>query len=74
MAGQEAAGSIVIDERIVGQPLDGPPLGAYITERVPRWQQVRMLLVELVLEAAIGEAHGSKPANLDSREAGLSLP
>ncbi len=30
MAGQEAAGCIVIDERIVGQPLDGPPLGAYM--------------------------------------------
>ncbi len=44
MAGQEAAGGIVIDERIVGQPLDGPALGADIAERVPRWQQVRILL------------------------------
>jgi hypothetical protein len=37
MAGQETAGSIVIDERIVGQPSDGPALGADIAERVPRW-------------------------------------
>jgi hypothetical protein len=36
MTGQEAAGSIVIDERIAGQPLDGPAPGADIAERVPR--------------------------------------
>jgi len=36
------------------QPLGGPSLGAYIAERVPRWQQVWILLVELVLEAAEG--------------------
>ena len=54
MAGQEAAGGIVIDERIVGQPLDGPALGAGVAECVPRWQQVRILLVELVFEAAEG--------------------
>src|SRR5450755_5046704 len=54
MTGQEAAGSIVIDKRSAGQPLDGPSLGAHIAERVPRWQQVRILLVQFVLEAAEG--------------------
>ena len=54
MASQEAAGGIVIDERVAGQPLDGPAPGADIAERVPRWQQAWMLIVELVLEAAEG--------------------
>jgi hypothetical protein len=53
MAGQEAAG-IVVDERIVGRPSDGPAPGADIAERVPRWQQVRILIVEFVPEAAKG--------------------
>jgi hypothetical protein len=51
MAGQEAAGSVIIDERIVGRPSDGPAPGADIAERVPRWQQVRILIVEFVPEA-----------------------
>jgi hypothetical protein len=54
MAGQEAAGGIVVDEGIVGQPLDGAALGADIAERVPGRQQVRILVVELVFEAAEG--------------------
>jgi hypothetical protein len=33
---QKTAGGGVVDERIVGQPLDGPALGADVTERVPR--------------------------------------
>jgi hypothetical protein len=41
MAGQEMAGGIVIDERVLGQPLDSPARGADIAERVPRRQQVR---------------------------------
>jgi hypothetical protein len=54
MASQEAADGIVIDKRTVGQPLDGPALGAGIAERVPRWQQVRTLFLKLVFEAAEG--------------------
>jgi hypothetical protein len=54
MVGQETGGGIVGDEWIVGQPLDGPALGADITERVPRWQQVRMFVVKFVLEPAEG--------------------
>jgi hypothetical protein len=54
MAGQEAAGSVVIDERIAGQPSDGPAPRADIAERVSRWQQVRILIAELVSDAAKG--------------------
>jgi hypothetical protein len=54
MAGREAAGGVVIDERVAGRPSDGPAAGADIAERVPRWQQVRVLIVELVAEAAEG--------------------
>lgn len=54
MARQESAGIIVIDQRIAGQPFDGPAIGADIAERVPRWQQLRMLIVELIPEAAEG--------------------
>ena len=34
--------------------MDGPAPCADIAERVPRWQQVRILLVEFVLETAEG--------------------
>jgi len=64
MADQKAAGSIVVDERIVGQLLDGAALGADIAERVPRWQQVRILIVELVLEAAKGAFALDDPCRL----------
>jgi hypothetical protein len=53
MAGQEAAGSVV-GERVAGRPSDGPAPGADIAERVPRWRQVRILIGELVPEAAKG--------------------
>jgi uncharacterized protein YbjT (DUF2867 family) len=54
VVGQETTGDIVVDEWIVGQPLDGPALGADFAECVPRWQEVWVLLVELVLETAEG--------------------
>ena len=38
----------------VRQPLDGPAPGADFAERVPRWHEVWVLLVELVLESAEG--------------------
>lgn len=47
-------GHVVVDELIVGQPFNGPALGADITEFVPRWQEVRILLLELVPESAKG--------------------
>jgi hypothetical protein len=54
MAGQEAAGGIVTDERMASQPLHGPAPGAGTAEPVPRRQQVRMLIVQLAPEAAEG--------------------
>jgi hypothetical protein len=50
VAGQEAVGGLVIDKRVVSQPLHGAPRGAGIAKGVPNRQQVRMLLVELVFE------------------------
>jgi hypothetical protein len=67
MIGQEAAGSVVVDERILGQPFDGPPFGAGIAELVPRWQQVRILLVELVPESAKGALALNGPCQPASR-------
>jgi hypothetical protein len=54
MADHEAVGGVVIDDRIVGQPLDGLALGADIAERIPRCEQVRIRIVELVPESAKG--------------------
>jgi hypothetical protein len=52
VAGQEAVGSGIVDERIIGQPLDGAVQDAGITEGVPRGLQLRMSLVEHILEPA----------------------
>ena len=42
---------IIIDERIVGQPLDGPALCTDIPECVPHWQQARILIMQLFSDA-----------------------
>src|ERR1035441_4274800 len=62
-----AVGSLVVDERVADEPLDGAALGAGIAEDVPRRQQVRMLLVELVLEPGTtgGRADCDLPAAWD---------
>src|SRR4051794_9077052 len=54
MARQVPAGLLVVNERVVRQALDGAPPGTGIAKGVPRRQQVRVLLVELVLEPAKG--------------------
>jgi hypothetical protein len=54
VAGQELGSCLIADERVIGQPLDGTAPGADIAERVPRRQQVRILLVEFVFEPAEG--------------------
>ena len=74
MGGQKAAGSIVIDERIVGQPLDGTALGANIAERVPRRQQIRILLVELVPEPAEGAFAWMDRASLRPARSSVMVP
>ena len=52
--GQQPSGRLVVNERVVGQPLDGTAPGAGIAEGLPPRQQVRMLLVELIFEPAEG--------------------
>lgn len=51
MTGHELLCGTVVDESLVGQPLDGPTLGSDIAQRVPRRGQIRMAFVELVLES-----------------------
>jgi hypothetical protein len=51
---EETRGHGVLDERVVGEPLDRAALGAYVAEGVPGRQQLRVLLVQLVLEPAEG--------------------
>ncbi len=45
---------LVVDKRVVGQPLDGAARCAGNAEGVPGWQQVRELDAEFVFEAAEG--------------------
>jgi hypothetical protein len=52
--GQEAIRRAVVNEAVISQPLHGPAPGPGIPERVPRWQQIRILLAELVFEPAEG--------------------
>src|SRR5262249_51562156 len=54
VAGQEAAGSVVVDQQVIGEPLNSTALGADVAEGVPRRHQFWILLVELVLEMAEG--------------------
>ena len=50
VAGQESGCRLVVDEGVIGEPLDGAAPGTGIAEGVPGWQQVRVLLVELSLK------------------------
>src|SRR4051812_19894999 len=68
MADQVPAGLLVVNERVVRQALDGAPPGTGIAKGVPRRQQVRVLLVELVLEPAKG------PLALDGPDQPASRP
>src|SRR5262245_65413530 len=51
---KKAIRRVVINERVISEPLHGPAPGTGVPEGVPRWQQIRILLVELVLEPAEG--------------------
>lgn len=67
VVGQETRGTVVVDERVVGEPLDCAALGARVTEGVPHRQQVRMILVQLVFEPAErAVANSSKSSQLTS--------
>lgn len=52
MVGQEAVGFIGVHEVVVGKPSDGSPDAAPAGELVPPWEQMRIFLVEFVLEPA----------------------
>ena len=52
MVGQEAVGFIGVHEVVVGKPSDGSPDAAPVGELVPPWEQMRIFLVEFVLEPA----------------------
>src|SRR5262249_57425333 len=52
--GQETRRGVVVNERVISEPLHGPPPGTGILEGVPDWQQVRILLMEFVFEPAEG--------------------
>jgi hypothetical protein len=52
VVGQESVGGLGVDERVVHQPLDRSALGSGVAEGVPDRQQMRVLLVQFVLEPA----------------------
>src|SRR2546430_16835213 len=54
MVGKEAVGGVIVDERVVLEPLHGAALGPGVSEGVPRRKQVGVFLMELVLGAAEG--------------------
>jgi hypothetical protein len=49
---EEACGGGVVDERVVGEPLNGSTVGTGVAEGVPGRQQAWILLVQFVLEPA----------------------
>jgi hypothetical protein len=51
---KEAILGVIINERVISEPLHGTAPGTGVPEAVPHWQQVRILLVELVFEPAEG--------------------
>jgi len=54
VADQETVGGLIVDERVVGQPLDRSAGAPGIEEGVPRREQAGMLLAELIFEPAEG--------------------
>jgi hypothetical protein len=50
----QPCGGVAVDERVVDEPVDRAALAAGVAEGVPRRQQVRMFLMELVFETTKG--------------------
>ena len=69
MAGKETVRGAVVDERIASQPSRGPAPGPGVPELIPRWQQVRVLLAEFILEPAEGSFALDSPARASLRPA-----
>jgi hypothetical protein len=51
---EKPGGCVVVDERVVDQPVNRAALSAGLAKGVPRRQQVRMFLVKYVLETTKG--------------------
>ena len=51
VVGRELLRGRGVDESLVKQPLDGPPLSSSITQGVPRRNQVGVVFMDLVLES-----------------------
>ena len=51
MVCREILGGVRVDETFVQEPIDGAALGADVSEGVPGRDQLRQVLVELVLES-----------------------
>ena len=58
---EEARGRVVVDERVVGEPLDRAAACTGVAEGVPRRQQLRMLLMQLRFEPAEGALAPDRP-------------
>ena len=54
-------GRVVVDERVVDEPVDHAALGAGVAEGVPRAQQMPILLVQLVFETMKGARARNDP-------------
>jgi hypothetical protein len=61
---EEARGRVVIDERVVGEALNRATVSTGVAERVPRGQQLRVLLMQLGLEPAEGALALDGPTSL----------
>ena len=48
---RELSSGAVLDESLVQQPLDSPPLGSSITQGMPSRDQFGVVFIDLVLEA-----------------------
>src|SRR5450755_1353448 len=61
---EETGGRVVIDQRVVGEPLDRAAVGPGVAEGVPRRQQLRGLLLQLGFEPAEGTLALNSPRQL----------
>jgi hypothetical protein len=52
VVGQGTSGGVIVDERVVDQPLDGAAVGSGRVEGVPGRQQVGVVLVQAIFEPA----------------------
>ena len=66
--------SILVDELMVRQPVDGAALGANVTRRVPVRDEIGEALVDLVLEPAEGSSPVKRGGQTSSRPPRSLMP